>query len=373
MVAEPTTATSPDRDIERIQEVADSVSEKLAGRPVGHVAAVLATDPRFQPLLEVPAFIEWVATEISGGRRPAIHPSRAAAAPQPVLDDGAPLRTLQAVAVEPSGDETTWTWRIDHVLATGSLVAFLQPIVDLRTRSVVGYEALARFTDSPGHPALQWFAEAAARGREEELEALAIRAALARLPTCPRGCFLSINVSPRALDSEPVRRALTEPGNLHGVVIELTAGSYPSDVDGLARSVEALKAGGAKLAVSYVAGHTTEEELAALRPSVVKLAEPFIAQRRRDSGDDDTGATLARIAGPFGTRLLAQNVERTQDLKGLERVGVKMVQGFVVGVPTTTWHPLAGMIDVTTPVGATPAHRTTAPCPVEPASDGLHS
>ena len=44
---------------------------------------------------------------------------------------------------------------------TGQLVCY--------GRSVVGYEALARFTDAPGHPALQWFAEAAARGREEEL------------------------------------------------------------------------------------------------------------------------------------------------------------------------------------------------------------
>src|SRR5262249_44948374 len=161
-----------------------------------------------------------------------------------------------------------------------STVAFLQPIVDLRTRAVVGYEALARFNDRSQHSVLQWFAEAAARGRESELEAVAIRAALSRLPECPRGCFLSINVSPIALGSESVQRGLAEVEDLHGVVIELTADSYPGDVEAIATPVRALKAAGAELAVTYLAGFTTEETLAAVRPAVVKLSEKFITTSR---------------------------------------------------------------------------------------------
>src|SRR5262245_31947207 len=141
-----------DRGIEQqLQHAADAMSARLAGRSVGQVAAVLATDPIFQPLLEVPAFIEWVATEISGGRRPAIKPDRSERA-VPAASFGPRLHALATTLAEPVPDEeTTWTDRLDRVLTTtGSIVAFLQPIVNLRTREVVGYEALARFNDRSG-------------------------------------------------------------------------------------------------------------------------------------------------------------------------------------------------------------------------------
>lgn len=335
----------PGAGLALLQAAADAAAE-LAGRPVGHIAATLATDPRLRPVLEVPAFVEWVAAEISSRRRPLIETGRIPGAPRAVHDDR--LRAVPVVPID-HDDDAAWSRRIDAVLASDALVAFLQPIVDLRSRAVVGYEALARFPDLPGVSPLRWFTEAAARDRHGELEALAVRAALARRSECPEGCFLSINVSPRALGTDAVRSALSEPDDLDRVVIELTATPSLDDVTGIARHTDALKASGAQLAVSYIAGHTSEQELAVIRPSLVRLTEPFIMQSRREHGDVETGVALAQIAGPFGTRLLAQDVEHAHGLPALERLGVRLVQGFVVGVPTTTWHPLANTVAVTAP------------------------
>src|SRR4051812_38471423 len=54
----------------------------------------------------------------------------------------------------------------------------LQPVVDLSSRTVVGYEALARFGASGSRLPGAVFAEAHRQGRELELEALLLQAAL---------------------------------------------------------------------------------------------------------------------------------------------------------------------------------------------------
>ena len=53
-----------------LQQVTDQLAEHVMGESVGSVAAVLAAHPRFRVFHDLPAFIEWIAREISGGRRP---------------------------------------------------------------------------------------------------------------------------------------------------------------------------------------------------------------------------------------------------------------------------------------------------------------
>src|SRR4051812_22133895 len=74
-----------------------------------------------------------------------------------------------------------------------------QPIVDLATARVVGYEALARSPEAlPERRPGGWFGLAQGGGPSPPLEALAVRAALSA-PELPAGTFLSINLSPTAL------------------------------------------------------------------------------------------------------------------------------------------------------------------------------
>lgn len=92
-------------------------------------------------------------------------------------------------------------------------------MIELATGRAGGYEALARFDREPRRGPDEWFEQAHRVGLGEELEALAIRAALAA-PGRPERTFLALNVSPSALLSAPVRDALPE--DLTGIVIELT-------------------------------------------------------------------------------------------------------------------------------------------------------
>ena len=291
------------------------------------------------------------AGEISRGRSPIITPG---VSPTRTVDDPgpgqAPWAQLSSLP-EPGVDTPSIAWDdlLDHVLIHQDVEVFWQPIVDLRGPSIVGYEGFARFAGAARLSPDRWLAEAAIRGRRSQLETLALRAALRRLGDAPRNCFLSLNLSPQALLDDDVQRALFEVPDLSGVVIELTAPTQPEEIDELARRAGPLRRAGAALALMYTVDDTTHEELLSLRPKVLKIAEPLVAEIRRANQDADreTSEALSRIAESFGGRIVVQNVERMQDLVGLRDVGIRFVQGFLVGVPTTSWRPLASEIGAT--------------------------
>src|SRR3954465_6956086 len=86
------------------------------------------------------------------------------------------------------------------------LTLVFQPIVDLAGATVAGYEALSRFPGTAGPDV--WFAAAADVGVAAEPEALAIHKALDAVPALPDNTFLTVNVSPHLLGTDPIQDAL---------------------------------------------------------------------------------------------------------------------------------------------------------------------
>jgi len=80
-----------------------------------------------------------------------------------------------------------------------------QPIVDLASRTTVGYEALTRFDDES--PPQDKFAEAAAVDLGPQLELATLDAALAAAAHLPPGHWLNINVSPTLVLAGDMLRA----------------------------------------------------------------------------------------------------------------------------------------------------------------------
>lgn len=125
-----------------------------------------------------------------------------------------------------------------------SVLSLFQPIVELERGSVVGYEALTRFASDRGTAPSDWFGLARNCGLGPELQALAVARALA-VSDRPTGAWVSVNVDPAVLASEPVRAAL--PHDLRGIVIELTEQALPPE--DLQRELEDLRARGARIAL----------------------------------------------------------------------------------------------------------------------------
>jgi EAL domain-containing protein (putative c-di-GMP-specific phosphodiesterase class I) len=220
------------------------------------------------------------------------------------------------------------------------LTLVFQPIVDLARARVAGYQALARFPGSAGPDV--WFAAAAEAGIAAELEALAIHKALATVPDLPPDTFLTVNVSPHLLGSAPVQDALATRPDLDRVVVELTEHTPVHDLAALRRQCDELRQRGALIALDDAgSGYSGLQQLAALRPQVVKLDRALVS----DADTDPVRVALAEMLGEFAGRidawLLAEGLETADELAAFLRLGVPLGQGWVLGRPTPDFAPLA--------------------------------
>jgi EAL domain-containing protein (putative c-di-GMP-specific phosphodiesterase class I) len=220
------------------------------------------------------------------------------------------------------------------------LTLVFQPIVDLAAATVAGYEALARFPGSAGPDV--WFAAAAEAGVAAELEALAIHKALAAVPALPPDTFLTVNVSPHLLGSAPVQEALASRPDLRRVVVELTEHTPVHDLAALGRQTEELRARGALIALDDAgSGYSGLQQLAALRPQIVKLDRALVS----DADTDPVRVALAEMLGEFAGRidawLLAEGIETAAELAAFAGLGVPLAQGWLLGRPSPDFAPLA--------------------------------
>lgn len=230
---------------------------------------------------------------------------------------------------------------IEHVLRRPELARpVFQPIADLRRATVAGYEALIRFSGAPAGTPDRWFAAAVEAGLGPELEALVIRSVLAARGRLPRNCFLSINVSPALLCSREVRAALFGAGSLAGIVIEITEHSHEESALVLPVASE-LRDAGAMLAVDDVgSGYASLAQVLRLRPEFVKVDRDLIALIDGDEGRGAAVEMLGTLASDIDAWLIAEGVERFEEVDALMRMRVPLGQGFALGPPLPEWSGL---------------------------------
>jgi EAL domain-containing protein (putative c-di-GMP-specific phosphodiesterase class I) len=219
------------------------------------------------------------------------------------------------------------------------LTLVFQPIVDLAAVTIAGYEALARFPGTAGPDV--WFAAAAEAGIAAELEALAIHKAL-DVPDLPPNTFLTVNVSPHLLGSAPVQDALATRPDLHRVVVELTEHTPVHDLAALRRQCDELRQRGALIALDDAgSGYSGLQQLAALRPQVVKLDRALVSEADVDPVRVALAEMLGEFAGRIDAWLLAEGLETAAELAAFARLGVPLGQGWLLGRPAPTFQPLA--------------------------------
>jgi EAL domain-containing protein (putative c-di-GMP-specific phosphodiesterase class I) len=209
-----------------------------------------------------------------------------------------------------------------------------QPIVDIARGTVVGYESLARFSGPPHATPDRWFAAAQAAGVGAELEAQALRSALAARPMLPPNCFLSANIGPAALLAEPVSEVFTAAGDLRGVVVEITEQTAVADYAALMGALAPVRAAGALLAVDDAgAGFASLRHIALLRPDFVKVDRELVAGIDLDESKAAAVEALGLFTSRLDAWLVAEGVETTGELDRLLSLRVPLAQGYGLGPP----------------------------------------
>lgn len=219
---------------------------------------------------------------------------------------------------------------IEEIIAARALTTNFQPVVRLSDASVVGYEALTAFAD--GTPPDRRFAVAQSVGAGPELEAAAVRNALAAARGLPAGPWVSVNLSPSRLTDPELPQLLNAPGG-RPIVIEITERSAIDDY-GVARSALDSMAGRVEVAVDDAGtGFASLRHIIELRPRYVKLDMQLVRGVDADPARQALIAGMVYFARQSGCLLVAEGIETAPERETLRRIGVPFGQGFLFGHP----------------------------------------
>jgi EAL domain-containing protein (putative c-di-GMP-specific phosphodiesterase class I) len=207
-----------------------------------------------------------------------------------------------------------------------------QPILDTASGVVVGVEALARFYDESSDPS-HWFAEAHGVGLGIELELLAVSKALACLPQLPDAWCLTVNIGPETIVSRGFADILADV-DARRVVMELTEHRRVADYLGLMKTLQQLRATGARLAIDDTGtGFSSLSHILKLAPDFIHLDRDLVAGIDVDPVRRVLAASLVSFASGTGAAIIAEGVESQDEIETLERLGVHLSQGFYHGQP----------------------------------------
>jgi EAL domain-containing protein (putative c-di-GMP-specific phosphodiesterase class I) len=236
-----------------------------------------------------------------------------------------------------------------HALERDELLLHYQPIVDLRSRSIVGVEALLRWRHPErGLLAPAEFLEPAERtGLIVPIGTWVLANACATVARWNRErpdgvpLHLSINLSPRQLAehnfADEVARTLTCEGiDAHEVhlAFEMTESWMAADALGDQRQLQALHELGVTLAVDdFGTGYSTLSHVTELPVTVVKIDRSFVAPLTRDERDVAIVRGIIDLAHNIHLKVVAEGVETEEQYHILVELGCDYAQGFYLGRP----------------------------------------
>lgn len=218
------------------------------------------------------------------------------------------------------------------------ITTVFQPIVNLETRAIVGYEALSR---GPAGTELEnpevMFELARDFDVVWDLEALCIENVVPFLAdVCSRG-YLFFNLESHFIQQLQQRGTeIFEPffRCSNNVVIEVTERSAIRDYGTFRRTLHELKKMGFKIAIDDCgSGYATLEAVAELQPDYLKVGHSLFHGVEHDPIRRRLVELVARCADTIGARTIAEAIETEEQLRVCRELGISEGQGYLLARP----------------------------------------
>ena len=196
--------------------------------------------------------------------------------------------------------------------------ARFQPIVDLRTGRPIGWEARPH----------RWLDDAPDGG-------LAVLSALAQAGSPPDDGLVFVHVSADLL-GDP--RLFEEAERLDSRIVVDVRGSEVDRLGELAPELDALATAGIHLSIENTSG-VSLAMLARVRPTFVKLDAPLVRDIVHEPANRSVVRAYVAFAEHEDIHVIAEGVERHDQLDELRALGVHLARGPLFGQPTDDWSP----------------------------------
>ena len=227
------------------------------------------------------------------------------------------------------------------------LITHYQPIYDLTTRRIIGFEALVRWAHPVGglvDPRL-FVPLAEQLGLIGEIDAFVLRSACSQAVHWQKqdlwspGMVISVNLSPGQLMDPDLAQRITAQVEAcqfdpRSVVLEITESALLADNESTVSNLIDLRSTGVRIALDdFGTGYSSLSHLDRLQVDIVKIDKSFI--QTLGSGDDAHGlaAGMVQLAHTLGYETIGEGVENPVQESALRALGCRFAQGYHLGRP----------------------------------------
>jgi EAL domain-containing protein (putative c-di-GMP-specific phosphodiesterase class I) len=229
----------------------------------------------------------------------------------------------------------------------GEIVPYFQPIVDLESGRVLGYEVLSRWLHPERGmlPPSEFIPLAEETGLMVELGAQILRDSLAQLAHWRAAghrfasCTVSVNVGTRQLVDpnffDTVAEALAETGiDADSLWLEITETSLLADVKAATVALRELRSLGLHLSVDdFGTGYSSLTYLKRFPVEAIKVDKSFVSGLGIEQEDSTIVEAVVRLGQSLGLHVVAEGIESPLQLSRLRQLGCDRGQGYLFGRP----------------------------------------
>ena len=235
-------------------------------------------------------------------------------------------------------------YALRRALAANEFRLQFQPIVDLRDRAVIGFEALLRWVPQGRDPIPpgEFISIAEDCGLIVPIGEWVLREALARArewQSPGRAVKVAINVSANQLARPHFAAQLRDMVRAAGVdprlvELEVTEGVIVESTGGAREAIDAIHELGVNIVIDdFGTGYSGLTYLKRLPIAKVKIDQSFVRDLTIDPDDAAIVTAIVAMAHSLGVDVVAEGVETEQQALELKRLGCHRAQGFLLGRP----------------------------------------
>ncbi|PCI88225.1 MAG: hypothetical protein COB24_03805 [Hyphomicrobiales bacterium] len=234
---------------------------------------------------------------------------------------------------------------IEHQLRESNLEQELsvvfQPIIDIKNKKTMGFEALARWDNaSLGKVRPDIFIRAAEQmGTIGKLTTILLRKALKAACDWPDGIYLSFNLSIYDLSSPQTVLGLVnivEKSNFpsNRIVFEITETAVMNDFKQASEALHMLKLQGAQIALDdFGTGYSSLSYVQRMPLDRLKIDRSFIVDIETDEHTRNIVRTIFDLCSNLNLCCIVEGVETAQQLAILDQMGFRYIQGYYFSRP----------------------------------------
>lgn len=235
--------------------------------------------------------------------------------------------------------------QLQDIIRTENLTVLTQPIMDLRTGEVFGWEVLTRGPkNSPFHNPVELFEFADQAELLPDLEWVVIQKALREVTERQIREQVFINITPVSLSEPQLLGRLLEQLKMSGldsaqIIFEITERHSINDFEQMASILHSYRSQGFRFAVDDAgSGYSSLQSMSELLPDIIKIDKSVIRNIDREAVKQAMLRSLLYFAENINCTVIAEGVEREEEANILLQNKVHMGQGYYFAKPQPFEH-----------------------------------